>query len=277
LAPDLALNALYADPVVYDILTTPGTARELDVLQRIARRWVAPAQAGNGGGRVDAAGGRLPERWLEPACGTGRYLRLAAARGLLVTGFDASPAMVAYAHRSLKRRRLDRRAAVFAADLADFADRVRAGSFDFAYIPDNSLRHLPGERAALAHFAQIARVLRPGGAYAVGLSLSRYGQEPPDEDVWSGTRGRCRVSQVVNYLPPGPGSRRERVIVHLVIERPGGEEHVDAAYDLHCWDEGQWGGLVGRSALRRVASLDARGRPVEGRVLPYQFEILTPR
>src|SRR5512140_1066353 len=95
MADDAIPNPLYADPLVYDILATPGTARELNVLQRIASRWVEGANAG-----------REPRRWLEPACGTGRYLRLAAARGLRVTGFDASPAMVGYARATLARRGL---------------------------------------------------------------------------------------------------------------------------------------------------------------------------
>jgi len=292
LAADLTANPLYADPLVYDVLVTPGTARELDVLERIARRWAGrerPAAGGRGpeGGRGrarDRARSAAPQRWLEPACGTGRYVRLIAARGRRVTGFDASPAMVAYARDTLRRRRLSGRAEVYVADLADFAGRLPPGardrSFDFAYIPDNSIRHLDGDRAVLAHFGQVARALRPGGAYAVGLSLSRYGEEPPDEDVWTGTRGRCRVRQIINYLPPdgdGPGARRERVIVHLVIERPRGPEHVDAAYDLRRWDERQWDALVRRSDLRRVASLDAGGRPLDGRRVPYQWEILAPR
>ncbi len=262
---------LYADPSVYDILVTPGTAGDLDVLQRVARRWTSASRSGGGARRPRA------ERWLEPACGTGRFLRVAAARGLRVTGFDASPRMIAYARASLERRGLGRRADVFVAGLTDFLPRAPERAFDFAYVPDNTLRHLPDDRAALAHFAQMARALRRGGVYAVGLSLSRYGEEEPSEDVWTGARGRCRVHELVNYLPPERGSRRERVIIHLMIERPRGAQHVDAAFDLRCWDERQWDALVRRSALRRVASLDAWGEPLAGRRLPYQLEILAPR
>ena len=63
------MERLYDDPAVYDILHTPGTAREIDVLEFIE------ATCGQPGGR-----------WYEPACGTGRYLRVAAGRGRRVGG-----------------------------------------------------------------------------------------------------------------------------------------------------------------------------------------------
>ena len=69
-----ASQSLYADPTVYDILYTPGTAAEIDALERVER---------------SLAGDRLrPDRlWFEPACGTGRCLRVAAGRGRRVAGF----------------------------------------------------------------------------------------------------------------------------------------------------------------------------------------------
>jgi SAM-dependent methyltransferase len=261
----------YADPSVYDILETPGTAREVDVLERIAR---AHGRAGPGG---PAAGAGRRGVWLEPGCGTGRYLRVLAGRGHRVIGCDREPAMIAYARRTFRRRGLARRARLLVADMASLADTLPAAVADVAIVPVNTFRHLASDRAALAHLAGVAHVLRPGGIYVVGISLSVYGGEWPDEDVWTGTRGRCRVRQVIQYLPPEPGGphpRRERVLSHLVIERPRGAEHRDAVYGLRCYDEAQWASLVGRSPLRRLASLDARGRPRAGRRLPYQHEVL---
>lgn len=267
-----AAQGLYADPALYDILYTPGTAAEIDALERVERALATrPPRPG-----------RL---WFEPACGTGRCLRVAARRGRRVAGFDREPAMLAYAAARLApRRRAEGTAGprLFTADLADFADPaaragLRPGSVDFAFITVNSLRHLGSDRSMLAHFAQVRDLLRPGGLYVVGLSLTDYQWLWPDEDLWTAARGPCRVSQLINWLPPEPGTplaRRERALSHLTVTRPGGTEHLDDAYDLRCYDEGQWRRLVGRSALARVGSFDARGRPLPPGTWPYQLEAL---
>ena len=75
-----AAPGLYTDPAVYDILHARGTAAEVDGLERMAAR---------------VRSGRARQTWLEPACGTARYLRLAARRGRRTVGFDLSPVMIA--------------------------------------------------------------------------------------------------------------------------------------------------------------------------------------
>ncbi len=278
-----AAQGLYADPALYDILYTPGTAAEIDALERV-ERVLCP-------GGVPA-----PVRlWFEPACGTGRCLRVAAARGRRVAGFDREPAMLAYATARLARggrngpggRRPSRtartvRPRLFQADLADFADAaatagLRPGSVDFAFITVNSLRHLETDKAMLTHFAQVRDLLRPGGLYVVGISLTDYQWLWPDEDLWAAARGSCRVSQLINWLPPEPGTPRgrlERAISHLTVTRPGRTDHLDDAYDLRCYDDAQWRRLVGRSALVHAGSFDARGRPLPPGTWPYQLEAL---
>lgn len=265
-------QSLYADPALYDILYTPGTAAEIDALERIER----------------ALADRPPRRgrlWFEPACGTGRCLRVAARRGRRVAGFDREPALLAYAADRLAgicRNAALPRPRLFAADLADFAAAaaragLRPASVDFAFITVNSLRHLGSDRAMLDHFAQIRDLLRPGGLYVVGLSLTDYRWLWPDEDLWTAARGRCRVSQLINWLPPEPGTplaRRERALSHLTVTRPGGALHLDDAYDLRCYDARQWRRLVGASALTMAGSFDARGRPLPPGTWPYQLEAL---
>ena len=236
----------YASPAVYDILHTPGTAREVDGLERLARRFVGP------GARA----------FLEPACGSGRYLRVLALRGHRAIGFDRDGAMVEYASARLRRFK---RARVFVGDMRTFADAggVRAGSVDLAFTPINSIRHLDSDRAMLEHLEQVARVLRAGGRYAVGVSITQYGVEEPSEDRWEGGRGGCRVTQVVQYLPapggPGRGGREETVISHMTVRTTGRTRHIDSSYVLRAYDLGQWDRLVSRSALRVEAVVDERG------------------
>jgi SAM-dependent methyltransferase len=257
---------LYANPSLYDIIATPGTARELNVLERINRRY----------GRGSSPG----SVWLEPACGTGRLVRLVAQRGRRVVGFDLSPTQVAYARDTIRRRKLGRRAKVFLADMTEFAHMIPAHSIDFAFNTVNTIRHLMSDRAMIKHFEQIAQVLKSDGLYIVGVSFTDYASYLSDEDMWEGTRGPCHITHIINYLPRDRGgarARREKVICHLMVKRPTSITHIDGYFDLRTYDEKQWQALLKYSALARVAVLDEKGNPRGGRRLPYQFEVLQPR
>lgn len=250
-----ARSGPYDDPWLYDVLHTPGTAREVDGLERIAARFVKRPARGLG-------------VWLEPACGSGRYLRVAAGRGRRVIGFDLSEAMVAYARERARRLGLAGRSRYFVGDMTDFGGEVEAGSVDFAFNTINTVRHLESDEAALAHLRCVRRALKAGGVYAVGLSLCAYGVEVPSEDVWSGRRGGLGVTQTIQYLPPAArsgarnntGGRFERVISHLEVKSGGRVHHVDSAYRLRGYNERQWRELVGRAGLRVVGVVDERGR-----------------
>lgn len=250
----------YALPSVYDVLHTPGTAGEADLLEGLVRRHDAP-----GGSR---------RRWLEPACGTGRYLRVLAGRGHRVTGFDVDPGMLAYARKTLLRRGLQRRATVFQADMAAFADRLPEASHHVAFQTVNTLRHLLDARAVRQHFEDMARVLERGGLYIVGISLSRYDDEEPSEDVWTARRGGCSVRQIVQYLPPERRARRETVLSHLQVDRPSGRTYHDSHYELRSYDEAQWRSVVRQSGFERLGAIDDLGVDVGDRVVNYQLEVL---
>ncbi|QOI99556.1 MAG: class I SAM-dependent methyltransferase [Phycisphaeraceae bacterium] len=240
--------SLYDDPEVYDILHAPGTLDDVRGLERIERRWVAPGARGRA--------------WLEPACGTARHLVAAAKRGRRVIGFDLNPAMVHAARAKLVRAGAGRRARVFVADMRTFGPMVGPGSVGLAFNLINTIRHLPSDAAMIDHLRGVGMALAPGGVYAVGISLSAYGLEDPSEDVWSGSRGRCVVKQVVQYEPasgPGRAERWERVISHLIVARGSREEHRDSVYRLRGYDMTQWQRVVVRAGLRVVGVVDERG------------------
>lgn len=242
----------YRKPSWYDILHAPGTAREVDGLERIASRFVP---------------GRTANRWLEPACGTGRYLRTAARRGRAVVGFDALPEMVDYAQARLRGLGLPRsRWRIFEGDMTRFTLDTR---IDFAFCLINTARHLMSDRAMLDHLACVARALRGGGVYALGLNTCHYGMDFETEDVWAGARGTCKVTQLVQYLPPpnpplvrgaAPAGRVERVVNHLTIQTPAATRHFDSAYDLRTYSLAELRRVIGRSAMRVVGVVDELGR-----------------
>lgn len=246
---------MYQLPSFYDILHTPGTAEDVSLYEQIARRL-----------------GTVPTRWLEPGCGTGRHLRVLARRGYLAAGFDLNEEMLAYAKRSLVRRGL--KSHLFCANMEAFSSHLKTGSFDLAINPFSTIRHLMSDGAMLRHLSEIATALRSGGLYIVGISIANYARDRRETDLWLASRGRCRVRQKISYTPPNRGGRIERVESRLLITRPNGQETHNDGYSLRTYDETEWDALIGKSKLRRAASLDAWGRPLEGRYLPYQIEVL---
>lgn len=253
---------LYADPAVYDILHARGTSAEVEGLERVAARYVRRGRRAV---------------WLEPACGTGRYVRAAGRRGHTAMGFDRSRGMIEYARR--RARGLPCR--FVEADMTGFAERT--GRADFVFNPVNTIRHLPSDEAMLAHLHEVRRVLRAGGVYAVGLTVTSYGMEFPSEDVWEGRRGGCHVRQVVQYLPPlDAGSGREEMVhSHLVVTRSGAgrerTEHRDSAYALRCYSVSEWESIVRRAGFEVAALTGAGGREISASPSGYGVWVLRPR
>lgn len=230
----------YTHPAWYDILHAGGTAREVDGLTCIAERFVRTR-------------GRAPV-WLEPGCGTGRYLRVAAGRGIGVVGVDQCGPMLEYARRGFASRGL--KGVFIEAPMADFS--VPNGA-EFAFCLINSIRHLASDRAMLAHLQCVAKGLGRGGVYAVGLSIIHPGAGMDSDDTWAGARGNCRVRQLISYLAPDEEKREERVISNIVVETPTRITHLDCAYTLRTYTLAQWVRLIGRSAMELVAVTDEWG------------------
>jgi SAM-dependent methyltransferase len=260
-------QGLYDDPEVYDILHAPGTAAEVRGLERMARRFVGP----------------VPLTWLEPACGTGRYLRALAERGHRCIGFDLSAEMVGYARRSSTGKRHQgpqtsrhRGARFWVAEMTDFAEAVRR-RIDVAFNLINTVRHLETDRAMVRHLREMREALRPRGVYLVGISLTQYGLEIPSEDVWEGRRDGVRVKQVVQFIPPLlETQRRERAQCHLVVTRAGREEHRDSRYWLRCYGREQWERVVSRGGFEPAAVVDAEGREKRTPSWGYGVWVLRP-
>ncbi len=235
---------LYTLPEIYDILHAPGTREEATAVLRLAR----------------AHGLRGPLTLLEPACGTARHLRVLARQGHTVIGFDRSRAMI----REAKRLMPDgSRASLFVGDMARFAHRLKPSSVHAAFNLINTIRHLDRDAEMLAHFTGLREVLSPGGIAILGVSLCAYGLERETEDFWTGRRGACRVTQAIQYLPPGQRERKERVLSHLTIERHGRTRHVDSAYHLRSYNLAQWRRVLDRAGfdVLRVVDQDARDTP----------------
>jgi glycine/sarcosine N-methyltransferase len=104
---------------------------------------------------------------LDVACGTGMHAVAFARRGLRTAAADLSPAMIDRAREHAHRAEVDVRwsVAAFGGLAAAFPGDV--GAFDAVTCLGNSLPHLPDDAALDAALADMARMLRPGGALVV--------------------------------------------------------------------------------------------------------------
>ena len=100
---------------------------------------------------------------LELGVGTGRLALPLAARGLAVTGLDASPAMLERLRAKPGADRLTLVECDMAAPLPEMAD----GSFAVVLVGFNTFFNLTTADAQASCVAAVARLLRPGGRFVV--------------------------------------------------------------------------------------------------------------
>lgn len=261
-----AIVDIYAIPDVYDVLHSPGTAREVGLCLRLAKRY--------GGDMAKAA-----RTWIEPACGTGRYVRALAARGCQAVGVDLAEPMIEYARQRTRAASESRGSATFlVGDMTELDKVAGRGKFDAAMNLINSIRHLTSDKDLDRHLASTAASLKAGGVYIIGLSVALYGYESPTEDQWTGTRGRMTVSQLIQYEPPtatrGASARVERVYSHITATSPSGSREFVSSYALRCYSRKQWLDAIERSPLRLLAVVDEAGKEIDIPTLGYGIYIL---
>ena len=117
------------------------------------------------------------------------------------------------------------------------------------------------DREALAHLKLMSGALEPGGIFVLGLDLSLYGQDIPDEEVWECRQGPRRAKHVVMSIPAEPETRRERIINFVTTLHGKHERVLESSYDLRSYDAAQLAALINTSPLRIVKAYGYDGKP----------------
>lgn len=233
------LPSIYADPALYDLVHAEGTDDEVWFLAHLAE--------------IHGCGVKTA---LEPACGTGRYLAGLLRRGWKVEGYDLAPGMLAFARKRLagwgKRVRLAR------GEMTSYRPKGRYGLILNVL---STFRHLMTEKDALAHLKLMAGALEPDGIFVLGLDLSVYGQDEPDEEVYECRQGGRTAKHVLMSLPAEPGIRRERIINFVTTPKGKKETVLESSYDLRSYDAAEIASLIAASPLRIEAVYGYDGKP----------------
>ena len=233
------LPSIYADPALYDLVHAEGTDDEVWLLTHLAE--------------VHGCGVKTA---LEPACGTGRYLAGLLRRSWTVEGYDLSPGMLAFTRKRLagwgKRVKLAR------GEMTSYRPK---GRFGLILNVLSTFRHLMTEKDALAHLGLMAGALEPGGIFILGLDLSIYGQDEPDEEVYECRQGGRTAKHVLMSLPAEPGTRRERIINFVTTPKGKKETVLESSYDLRSYSAAELAALIAKSPLRVEAVYGYDGKP----------------
>jgi len=220
----------YDHPEYYDIAFQAYTQPEADFIEAACRKYC--------GFRV--------RRLLEPACGTGRLITALAARGYELSGFDVSQPALRYLRRRLARCRLN--AETFEAEMSNFWIGQAA---DAAYCVVNTFRHLLTEQAAHGHLECVARSLRVGGIYVLGLHLSPLGGDKENSECWTERRCETEVTVSLRLVHTDRRRRIEDVQVCLMARRRSKELRLQDAFQLRTYSQRQF-----RRLLDSVPSLE---------------------
>src|SRR5262245_11047295 len=219
----------YDYPQYYDMAFRGETRAEADFIEAACRKYCA--------GPV--------RRMLEPGCGGGRLIVELAARGYAMTGFDLNDRSLEYLRRRLKRRRLGAR--VFRADMEDFR---LPHSVDAAFNTWNTFRHLTTERAALKHLRCVAKHLRRGGIYLLGLHLLPLDVSEECTERWTAHHGSTRVSVSLRVISTNRRQRIERIRTTLLVRNRSRVLRLQSEFSFRMYTAEQF-----RRLLRHVPNL----------------------
>ncbi|MFV1965706.1 MAG: cyclopropane-fatty-acyl-phospholipid synthase family protein [Pirellulaceae bacterium] len=185
-------------------------------------------------------------RVFEPACGTGRLMYRLAKAGYEVSGLDLNPHAVEYCNARLARHGFS--GSAFIADMTDFQ---LPRPVDAAFNTINSFRHLTTERAAQEHLECVARSLRRGGLYILGLHLTPTKVPPTDEESWSARRGSLVVNTRLWTTERDSRRRQERFRMNYDVFTPTKAFRITDEMVFRTYTLTQF-----RRLLSRIASLE---------------------
>ena len=226
-------GSLYDYPKYYDLVFGSDWRAELAFLSNVFETHVPFAV----------------RRLLEPACGTGRLLYRLAKRGYRVGGLDLNPKAVDYCNARCERHGLGRPAWV--ADMTSF----RIGRpVDAAFNMINSFRHLLTEKDAYRHLEAMAKAVRPGGVYVLGLHLTPTRGEPLEGEAWSARRGHLAVTTRMKTIDRDLRRRRERFSMTVDIYTPRRHDRLEEIMVFRTYTARQMTDLIRRSRLWSIAA-----------------------
>jgi SAM-dependent methyltransferase len=233
----------YATPDYCDILFEDDTRLEGAFLEAALERFSKTTRARRGSEGLSV---------LEIASGSGRLLVEMARRGWKVAGIDLSARMVEYSRRRLAAKGLAGELQV--ASMVNFRFRK---SFDLAHCLINTFKHLLDEKSARATLQSVARSLKNGGIFVLGMHLTQYNWRHRLRERWVAERGGTRIVCNIQSWPPEKRKRVERVRARLTVEEKGRVDRTETLWNFRTYDAKELRRLLASvPELEHVATYD---------------------
>ena len=226
---------LYDLPEVYDVAFAWDLSQEISFFKQVFETYVPfPVQ-----------------HVLEPACGTGRFLRTLPTHGFHVTGYDSNPTMLRYAEDSIASAGCEESVRTL---LANMISADVPGDFDAAFNSINSIGYLHSDEDIVSHLRGTGASLREGGVYIVHLNFAHEG-EVPGGDRWTMERGGISVETWWRVLREDRETKLSHQISSFEVERDGRLERFDDRHTLRLWLFSDLEDLVRRSGQFEIAAI----------------------
>jgi SAM-dependent methyltransferase len=220
---ETVIESIYDHPKYYDLVFGADCAAELKYIVQCGQEF---------------AKGKI-RKLFEPACGTGRLLFHLAKRGYSVSGIDLNPKAIDFCNERLLRHKIRDRAWV--ADMSNFETK---GQFDIAFNTINSFRHLGSEKAAQGHMDCMAKCVRSGGLYLLGVHLTPTKGEPSEGESWSARRGHLAINTHMWTIERNSAKRVERFGIRFDIHNPTRSWRVEDVLVLRSYTASQMKRLI---------------------------------
>jgi len=198
-APEVIYQNFYDFPHYYDLTFNGGSRREVEFLIQCFKRHAR----------------RDVRQVFEPGCGTGRLLPFFARHGFAVSGLDINDRAIDFCNNRLQRQGFSR-----AAILGDMASFRLAGKVDAAFSMINTFRLLTSGRQAMSHLRCMARALRVGGVYALGLHLTPVVGKPLCVERHTNGKGKLQLRTTVRTMGVDLRKRLEHVRITCHAKTP---------------------------------------------------------
>ncbi len=225
----------YDTPLYYDIIFDADTGTEGAFLDALWQRYGLPGRS---------------RKMLEPACGSGRLVLEMARRGWQVTGFDGSPAMLAFARERLQAAHL--KAHLWEDWMQSFTLPKKApAAFDMAHCLVSTFKYLLTEADAQACLQRVADALKPSGLFVLGIHLTDYTSTRAEHERWVAQREAIAVTCNTHTWPADPRKRLERLRTRLRIVDQG-RTHLQTTH----WSFRTYSAAQLRALLRQIPSLE---------------------
>jgi SAM-dependent methyltransferase len=215
--------SLYDFPKYYDLVYGSDWKAEFDFLEHCFAKHVT--------GKV--------KRLFEPACGTGRLLVKLAAAGYQVSGLDLNPAAIKFCNERLAKAGF--KPSTFVADMCDF---TLPKPVDAAFNTINSFRHLSTQKQAVDHLRCVARALRKGGIYVLGLHLTPTSVEPMQQESWAARRGNLAVLSRLWVTDCDTRKRKESVGMSFDVYTPTKQFRIEDRVVFRTYSASQMKALI---------------------------------